>query len=246
MAATSESLATFHDELMERGVLFAVLFYFLITALSLSVATALYHGLIESNLLSFSYALLFGGMAAYFFRQQSLYPLLVVAVFPIYAVTLVLSFQSLPALVATLGAPGTYIVAGLGAVVLGAIPAYLFRDISPSTLYYLTVSVYGSSVIGILSAMLTALTMVMQRLQSTTQAPQLAFGGAGSFATVSTTLNPSILFAVVFVMFNAPFLMYARDHDDFDVKLMPLYLGPLILYMLIQVSVSLVVGSSVF
>ncbi|MDY6766050.1 MAG: hypothetical protein SVW77_01675 [Candidatus Nanohaloarchaea archaeon] len=244
MAAGSDSLSAFHDDILDRGVVFTVLFYFLVTALSLSVATALYQGLADSNLLAFSYALLFGGMTAYFFRQQSLYPLLVVAVFPIYAITLVLSFQSLPALVASVGAPGTYLVAGIVALLLGAVPAYLFRDISPGALYYLTIAVYGSSVIAILSAMLTALTMVMRTLQSTTQTPQIVFGGAQSLASVATMLNPSLLFAIVFVMFNAPFLIYAWEHDDFEMKLLPLYLGPLILYVLIQVSVSIVVGRS--
>lgn len=239
----SGSLSVFHDDILERGTPFAVLFYFLITALSLSVAAALYQGLVEADMLAFSYALLFGGLSVYFFRRQQLYPLLVVAVFPIYAITLVLLFQSLPGTVAVLGPAGTYVAAAAVSLLLGVIPAYLFREISPTILYYLTVAVYGSSVISILSGMLTALTAVFQTLQANSRTPQILFGGPDSLAAVATTLNTPLLFSIAFVVFNAPFLFYARERDDFDVKLLPLYLGPIILYMLIRASASTVLGN---
>ncbi|MDY6769266.1 MAG: hypothetical protein SVW02_04125 [Candidatus Nanohaloarchaea archaeon] len=242
MTSGASSLSAFHDDLLERGTLFTVLFYFLVTALILSVAAALYEGLVESELLAFSYALLFGGLSTYFFQKKDVYPLLVVAVFPIYAITFVLGFNSLPNVVAAVGPLATYVVVGVAMLVFGAVPAYLFREISPDILYYLTVAVYGSSVIAILAGMLTALTTVVQVLQANSRAPRILLGVSDSVVATAQVVDPVLLFGIAFVLFNAPFLVYARRREDFDVMLVPLYLGPLILYGLIRASVSTAVS----
>ncbi len=224
------ALGALHDEVLERGTLFALLFHLLTTAFLLSVLAALWHGVTSGDAAALAYAAVFGGIAADAFHRSDIEALVLTTFTPLYTVVAMLLFESLPAFADVGGAAGVYLGLAAAAFLLGLVPAYLLRDVVGEIHTYLGVALYGSSVIAVLSALLPA----SRALQSAAQSPQILLGSAGAASAGS----PAAVAIVGIGLFSLPFLLYARQRDDVHPRLLAFYVAPALLYMLARAFLS--------
>ncbi|MDY6769358.1 MAG: hypothetical protein SVU88_00125 [Candidatus Nanohaloarchaea archaeon] len=229
MASAKQQLDAVHDTVLENGTLFAVLFYAIVTAFWLSVVGAVIQAVIESTLLPLGYAAAFGGLWLYAFRKQDFYAMLGIAALPVYTFLLSVFLLNLGSLAAAVGDIPLYGLVAAISLLLGAVPAYLFRAIDPDIFRYLTVGVYGTSVIAVAAGAAEAVARAVLTVQQSRVAPDITFTAPQPpFAVTGGATNAVLLLVPVF--FNVPFLAYASRMEAFDARRLGLYLIPAGLY----------------
>lgn len=227
MAPQTDDGQALHEDILQRGALFASLFYFLLTAFALSVLAALMRGIPAADPLALGYALVFGGLATHLLRRHDLRGTLLTVFLPLYTLSTALLLASLASLTELVGGPAVAApLVGGAFLLMGAVPAYLLRELSDDILHYLAVPLYESSVIGVLTGLLS----VVRTLQDGAPSPRILLKGADA---VAGAVDPTVLFILLSTLFSAPFVMYARRRDDATPALFALALVPLVLHAIV-------------
>lgn len=231
MAQATGDDYSLHDDVLERGTLFAVLFYFHVTAFILTLAGGLVQALAETDIFALGYAAVFGGLCFYMLHKQDLYGMLAVASLPVYTLILTFFLLTIPSIASSwAGITGTYALTAVGALLLGGVPAYMFHDTAPDIFRYLTVSMYGSSVVAVAAGATQAVILTVDGMGGFQSVPRITFSNSEIALTSLGSTNAALLFSIILILFNAPFLWYSRDLEDFDIRYTALYLIPVMLY----------------
>ncbi len=227
----------FNQFLSQKGTLFMVIFYILLVIFSLQLVAGIIISLIKSKFVNLIFPLLFGGSIIIYIKKRNLYGILMTIFLLSPIGLLILTVFPLLKSFTAMGNVLFYALISISTFVVGLLIAYMFNKVSDNSKKYLTTGVIFSSLLGLIFATNSMIGTIISKLSA--QLSQLSAGNPlGTTGIVSLfsseIFNANIAFVLAFISFNIPYVIFYFKREDKTLKLLLLYLIPVLVFILLS------------
>ena len=213
------------ESISQKGVLFSILFYLLLALYSLEIIALFFINTFLPGFFFLIVPLILVGIILFLILKRKLYgtllAFLILSPFSLVIIPLIANF---------IGGSGIflYVLVSIYALINGLIAAYMFDKASKDLGSYLRSGIALSSVIALVFAISSAMSLVLSKLASVIaenpDSNMISFFSPSGY-------NDYICFVLAFVFLNLPYLIFYLRRKDINAKIFWYYLIPIAIFL---------------